>query len=49
MKEKLPVVFRVNPNCSNHEAFCDQISHEGFMKSIISPEDLAEMMKEPVN
>lgn len=41
MKEKLPVVFRVNPNCPNHEAFSNQISDVEFMKKII-PFDLFE-------
>lgn len=40
MKEKLPVVFRVNPNCANHEAFCKKLEDENFIKSIIPTEGL---------
>lgn len=40
MKQKLPVVFRVNPNCPNHEAFCKKIEDEEFIKSIIPTEQI---------
>jgi hypothetical protein len=45
MKEKLPVVFRVNPNCPNHQAFCHKIQSPNFISSIIPHHILDQLNK----
>ena len=35
MKEKLPVVFRVNPTYPNYKGFCDKLNDEKFMREIV--------------
>lgn len=35
MKEKLPVVFRINPSCPNYSAFRRKVQDPNFLESII--------------
>ncbi len=35
MKEKLPVVFRINPSCPNFVAFRKKVQDPNFLSSMI--------------
>lgn len=35
MKEKLPVVFRINPTCPNYSAFKDKVQDPNFLNKML--------------
>jgi hypothetical protein len=35
MKEKLPVVFRINPSCPNYASFRRKVQDEQFLTSMV--------------
>jgi hypothetical protein len=35
MKEKLPVVFRINPSCPNFATFRNKVQRPDFVKSLV--------------
>jgi hypothetical protein len=39
MKEKLPVVFRVNPSAPNYMSFSRKIQDENFLKNILDDKE----------
>jgi hypothetical protein len=43
MREKLPVVFRINPSCPNYKAFQKKVQDENFLNSMV---DLKSSMKD---
>lgn len=40
MKEKLPVVFRVNPSCPNYAAFRDKIQKPDFLTTMVDEKEV---------
>lgn len=40
MKEKLPVVFRVNPSCPNSSIFRDKIQHPDFLANMVDKNEI---------